>query len=76
MNDKEFGAMQSDIKSLTKKVDKLNEKLDKMPTKNWVTNTLHEEELKRIKEHSNTVHWVIGSIVMGIASIIVSIIFH
>lgn len=76
VNDKEFGAMQSDIKSLTKNMDKLNEKLDKMPTKNWVTNTLHEEELKRIKEHSNTVHWVIGSIVMGIASIIVSIIFH
>ncbi|MCH8630965.1 hypothetical protein [Lactiplantibacillus plantarum] len=69
MDAQEFGKMQSDIEHLIKNTDIISQKMDSLPTKDWVKNSIKEYDDKQRDRHTTTVRWVCGTLIIGIISI-------
>ena len=73
VNDIDWGRMQQSIETLTTSVDKLEQAINKLPTKEWVENEENKRALANYKKIIANIRWSVG-IAVGVLAIAIPLI--
>lgn len=60
MNEVDWGKMQQNIENLSKSVQEIKTDLEKLPTKDWVTNQINDNIIKNYKQTITNLKWFVG----------------